>query len=855
MADRVKQESDATNRFQARAAGGLTPFVGREEEIGLLLERWDEAKNDEGQVVLLSGEPGIGKSRIVQSFQERLRGEVRNRLLYFCAPYHQHTVFHPVIDQLERGLRFDRADGAEQKLDKLEAVLNKLGLPVTELASVLAALLSLAVGERYPRLDLGPEQLRRKTLEALLAYPPAMAAQYPVLMVFEDAHWSDPSTLEFLGLMVERIRSIRALLVLTYRPEFECPWEDDAGITSLNLKSLSRRASAEIVASVTGNRALPGEVFDQILAKTDGVPLFIEELTRVVLAGSLLRAAGNRFDLSGPLPHLAIPSTLQESLMARLDHLGPIKRLAQVGATIGRDFSYELLAAVSDSPDSELKDALGQLVQSGLVFQRGRPPQQTYMFKHALVQATAYETLPHAERRQTHARIATVLEQRFPQKAESHPELFAHHYREAALPQSAIPYAVRAGDVAAGRYAVVEARARYQAALEMAQSMSPSEDASRSQIQAILKIATVAMNRQHFESDLTNLQHARTLAEEIDDQPSLCQIHYWIGRTYYVIGNFELGVECAERSLQLAESLGGDDEVTSGPVNLLARLHCLRGEPRKAVDYGARSVEQMHKLGNRLEEAAVSGVLAFGYAAHGRFAQAFEAADHGVQVAKDLDHLPTLAASFHFRGVVKGWHGELQSSVANFEEVLAISAKSGDIFRRYLAHGWRGEACLLADSFELAKADLMQCLALGDEIGTSFHRGAFEAFLAKVRLLEGDVEGALETADRALAFATEPAQAWSRSIALRIQAEVLLAADPLAVDEAEDAIRAAIDIQERQECRCDLAWSRLALGHILVAKADTESAKEAFSTAARLFEEMSIARGREKAGTALATLG
>ncbi len=806
----VREESGVRDRFEATVRRGLTPLVGREEEISLLLRRWEQAKDSEGQVVLLSGESGLGKSRILRGFQEHLQSEPRNRVLYYCSPYHRDTPFYPVIDQLQRGLRFEKTDSVAQKLDKLDSVLRNLGLPAANLAPLLANLLSLPTAERYPPIVLSPEDTKKKTLEASVTVIAAMASQQPVLMVVEDLHWIDPSTLELLNLLVEHSQSMRLLLVNTFRPDFEPPWGDQPHISPIALKRLSRKESETLITKVAGGKALPAEVLDQIMGRTDGVPLFVEELTKTVLESELLKDAGDRFVLSGPLQPLAIPASLQDSLMARLDRLAPVKEVAQLAATLGRTFSYELLAAVARRAESALEDALSQLIDAELLYRRGLSAELTYEFKHAMVQDVAYNSLLRSKRHQLHKEIADILEERFPDTVEANPELLAHHLREAAMPERAIPYALRAGDAAAARYARAEATAHYQAALDMARSLPPSENASESQIRAVLKLANVASNRQQFERDLKNLEYARSLAEKINDKHLLCQILYWIGRTNYVLGQFDLGVEYADKSLQIAEALGGDDEVTADPVNLLARIHCLRGEPREASKFAARNVEQMHRVGNRVEEAAIAGVLAFAHGLHGRFAQAMEAANRGVEVAQKTEHLPTIAACFMFRAVAHGWRGDVQAATPDFEEAIAVCTKSGDIFRKYLTHGWRGEAHLLADDVASAEADLVECLALGDQIGTSFHRGAFQAFLARVRLQQGDVERALRLSEEALTVATATAQEWSRSIALRIRAEALLAADPPHLSAAEEAVRTAIEIQDERECRCDHAWSQLA---------------------------------------------
>ena len=388
---RVVGERAVGSRFEAAHSDRLTTFVGREHEIGLLLNRWEQAKQGEGQVVLLSGEAGIGKSRISQALRERAAKDPHTRLRYQCSPYHDSTALYPFISQLERAAAFASNDTPEAKLDKLEALLSQATDAVDAAAPLFASLLSVAAGDRYPRLEMTPQQQKERTLEALLDQLLGLAAQQPVCLIFEDAHWVDPTSLEVLGQVIGRVQGVRVLVVITYRPEFSPPWRGYSHITSLALNRLGREQCAAIVGYVTGNKALPDEVLSQILAKTDGFPLFVEELTKTVLESGLLKDVGDSYELAGPLSSLAIPSTLQDSLMARLDRLAPVKDVAQLGAAIGREFSYSLLAAVSPLSDADLHNALDQLVESGLVQRRGAGIEATYIFKHALVRDVAYE--------------------------------------------------------------------------------------------------------------------------------------------------------------------------------------------------------------------------------------------------------------------------------------------------------------------------------------------------------------------------------------------------------------------------------------------------------------------------------
>ena len=405
---RVLGAAETESRFEASHGSALTPLVGRESEISLLLDRWDQAREGEGQVVLLSGEAGIGKSRVTQVLRERVADEPHTRLRYQCSPYYTNSAFYPVILQLERAAGFNRDDAPETKLDKLEAALAQGASDVPAVAPLFAAMLSLPV-DRYPTLDLSPQRQKEKTIAALADQVAGLAASQPVLMIFEDAHWIDPTTLETVGAVIEAIRDHPVLLVISFRPEFESPWGAHGHVTGLTLGRFGRKLGAAMVAKVTGGKALPEDVLDQIVAKADGVPLFVEELTKTVLEAGFLKEAESEYRLDGPLPPLAIPSTLQDSLMARLDRLSPVKEVAQIGACIGRKFSYELIAAISPLRDNELQDALGQLVDSGLIFQRGMAPDATYTFKHALVQDSAYESLLKSRRRHLHERIARSL--------------------------------------------------------------------------------------------------------------------------------------------------------------------------------------------------------------------------------------------------------------------------------------------------------------------------------------------------------------------------------------------------------------------------------------------------------------
>ena len=453
----VEGVSASESRFEAVHAAGLTDLIGREGEIDFLLERQRLAWKGEGQIVLISGEPGIGKSRLAAALAQRVAGEPHTRLRYQCSPYHTNSALHPFITQLERVAGFKADDTSEQRLDKLEALLATGASRIEGAAPLFAALLSIPFGQRYLPLALSPTQQRRRTLTALLDQFEGLARRQPILLMFEDAQWADATSLELLDLTVERVRQLPVLALFTMRPEFEPAWVCLPNVGTLTLGRLERNDVESMVARVTGGRGLPAEVMKQIVAKTDGNPLFVEELTKTVLEAGILVEDAEGYRLDGPLPPLAIPATLQDFLMSRLDRLAPVREIGQIGAAIGRDFSYSLLRAVVGRDEAALQHGLAQLERAELVFRRGEPPDAVYSFKHALVRDAAYESLLKRRRQQLHGQIARALEERFADIVASQPEIAAHHFTEAGLVERAVDYWLKAGQHAARRSANAEA--------------------------------------------------------------------------------------------------------------------------------------------------------------------------------------------------------------------------------------------------------------------------------------------------------------------------------------------------------------------------------------------------------------
>jgi class 3 adenylate cyclase/predicted ATPase len=555
--------SAVESRFEALHASGLTDLVGREEELELLLRRWSRATTGEGQVVLLSGEAGIGKSRLTAALQEHLASEPHTRLRYFCSPQHTNSVLYPIIGQIERAARMAHGDTPKAKLDKLDAVLAKIATSSHD-AALFAELLLLSNDGRYPALELAPQQRRHRTLEALNSQIETIARSNSVLIIFEDAHWADPTSLEVLGRAVDRIESLRALLIVTFRPEFEPPWIGRPHVTTLTINRLGRREIDAMIDSVVGSRLLPASIRQDIIERTDGIPLVIEEMTKAVVEAE---GEGEARQTAATVPSLAVsvPASLHASLMARLDRLGPAKELAQIGAAIGREFSHALLAAVAAKPEPDLRSALDRLVAAGLLFRQGVPPHATYLFKHALVQDAAYGTLLREPRRTLHARIAETLESQFGDIAERQPELLARHCTEAGLTEKAAGQWGKAGQRSLERSALIEATEQLTRALGQIATLPSTPALRRAQIKLQVALITPLMHVKGYAAPEAKaaVERARVLIEEaqaLGEPPEnplvLFSVLYGFWAVNYVASNGDLIRDLSAQFLALAEKQG-----------------------------------------------------------------------------------------------------------------------------------------------------------------------------------------------------------------------------------------------------------------------------------------------------------
>jgi class 3 adenylate cyclase/predicted ATPase len=839
----VLRPSGAESRFAARQAAGLTPLVGREHEIALLFDRWEQAKEGEGQVVLMCGEPGIGKSRIIRELRQRLGSEPCTMLAHNCSPYHVNTALYPLIDRLERQAGLNRADPPARQLDKLEALIASAFEDAQEVAPLLADLLSIPFNGRYPPLALTPARQKALTLRALVKQLVGLARR-PVLVLFEDAHWSDATSRELLEHFINQVRTIPALLVISFRPEFTPPWGRESHVAELPLQRLSRRRGAALAQEVAGGKAMPPEILDQIVAKTDGIPLFVEELTKTLLESGLLRLEGDHFVLTGPLPPLAIPATLHDSLMARLDRMAPVKEVAQIGAAIGREFPYDLLAAVAPLPDEQLQQALRQLVAAELIFARGTPPEATYSFKHALVQEAAHGSLLRGRRQQLHARIAAVLEQRFPAMPESQPELLAHHYTQAGLVQPAIEYWRKAGQRASARSAPTEAVGHFTKGLELLSSLTAIPERHRQELdlQTALGGALIAARGYSAPETGQAFARARELCAQIDDPGQLFPVLF--GRWLFHLLRAELAItrEVADEMLRLAQEQADSaglviaHRVTGTSLFWLGRFAEARAHLEQALTlYEPGRHSQLAHLYNFDPRVIGLDFLSLALYALGYPEQAQARSEQALAEAKQLSNLVTLAVVLQHACMIHQFLGDHRSVGQRAEELWSLATGQG--FPFWVAHASFLRAWAEAQGGQ-GDQEIMQLHGHIDAIRSS---GAvlivpyYLALLAEIHGKRGDIVGALNLLTEALVLVDQTGECWFGAELHRLRGELLWATGEQ--DPAEAALRTAVALARDQHAKSWELRAAASLGRLCRAKGRSVEARELLAPVCEWFTE------------------
>ena len=828
------------SRFDAFHTTGLTELVGRQQELELLLRRWSKAVAGEGQVVLLSGEPGIGKSRLTAALLERLSTEPHTRLRYFCSPQHTDSALYPIITQLERAAGFAHDDKAQAKLEKLDALLSQSFTPPQDRA-LFAELLSLRSDDLYPKLDLTPQQRRQRTFEALTTQIVSLAEQRPVLMTFEDIHWIDPTSLEALGRGIDRIKSVGVLLVITHRAEFEPPWLGRPYVTAVSLNRLGKREIVAMIDLVAGNHALPQTTRQDIIERTDGIPLFVEEMTRAMLEAKSEGEARQTVAAVQPSA-LGVPASLHASLMARLDRLGPAKEIAQVGAAIGREFSHALLAAVVRKPEADLQPALDSLTKVGLLFRQGVPPHATYLFKHALVQDAAYGTLLREQRRRLHARIAETLENRFAEVAEARPEVLARHCTEAGLIEKAAGLWGKAGLRSLERSALIEAAEQLRRAIDQIASLPPTPALRREQIKLQVALLNPLGHVKGWAALETKaaVERARLLIEEAggvgetsEDPLLLFSVLYSFWVANLVAFNGDAVRELATQFLGVANKQGA-----TGPRMIGHRLTGMSLLCTGDIADGQVHLDRAIALYNAAEHRLLATrfgqdvrVAALSYRAWALWLLGYpEAAvddvDQALKSGRESGPAATLMHALSNTSFVLVGCGNYGRSNALMDELIDLAEEKGSALWKPYAIIVQGCVSALNGDASKATRTIPSGVAALRTAGSTFWMPSLLSYLAKAYADLSQPEEAWRCINDALTILETTKETWSEAEVRRIAGDIALKSPEPNAAKAEAFFEHALAVARQQQAKSWELRAAMSLARLWRDQGKPEQARE-----------------------------
>jgi class 3 adenylate cyclase/predicted ATPase len=782
---RAIHESAARTRLEAATGGRLTPLVGREAEAQVLIDRWTRVEEGTGQVVLISGEPGIGKSRLIRMLEEHVAVEPSAWLTACqCSPYHQATALFPFIELLERVvLRFGRDDPPRVRSDKLEGWLVQYGFDVGQVHPLLGSLLGLPPDPRYPPPPVTPERQKQLTIEALVSALERRASEQLVLFVIEDVHWADPTTLDALAVLVQRVPAGRLMAVITYRPDARPDLADRPGATELVLGRLEAGDSSEIVARLTDGMTLPDEVRRQIIDRTDGIPLFVEELTKTVLESGLLRAAGDHYELAAPLPPMAIPTTLSGSLTARLDRLGDAKPVAQLAAVIGREFGVDLLQAVAAEEGDRLGDRIDRLVETGLLEARGAPGDVRYAFKHALIQEAAYQSLLRSQRREDHARVAQALLERFRDTSDGRPETIAYHLTEAGRPAEAIPHWVAAGQEAMARSANLEAGSHLSTALQQLATLPESPERAGQELGLlVLSAVPLTLTRGWASPEVgERYERASQLVDEVGEAPQLFPTRVGLLTYYLVRGQMEAAYDLGVRDLELAERFGDPDLLVEAELDRGTTSYYL-GRTREALAHLDRAAELYDVPAHHPHVFMYGkdpGAVAFVHRAGalwllGRPDSGLVSADAGRALAGQWFH----PFSALWAGVGQAFSHQVRGDAAAVAEVAGwiVSESVEQVFPNWLAQGqvFLGWALTKLGEVDKGLGMMRDGLGLWEMTGAALFQTYLLSLLADGQRVDGRFDEAMETVAQALDHADRTEERFWEAELYRLRGELRL---------------------------------------------------------------------------------
>lgn len=832
---RVVGPSAAVDRFESATHGGVTPLVGREQEIGLLVDRWQLARGGSGQIALLVGEPGIGKSRTMRALRERLAAEVEVVLQYQCSPYATNSALHPVIDHLERAFRFERDDSAAVKCSKLESRMVDEWSGSRHDCHLIARALGIPCDEHYGAMRITPQRQKEDTLRVLVETVLQIARRNATLLLFEDAHWADPTTIELLDLLIRRCGDVPILVLISFRPEFQPAWSGPH-ITTLPVTRLVRAQSVGLVAKLTRGRPMPPDLIDHIVEKTDGVPLFIEELTRAVLESGMVVDVGGRFEYAGTVDRITVPSTLRDSLMARLDRLIPVKEIAQIGAVVGREFSYELVAAISPMPEPRLTDALDRLVQSALVFRRGDGPDAVYTFKHALVQDAAYDSLLKAKRQELHARIAEAIRAGQPAVLDTQPELLAHHYTAAGALSTAVPLWRRAGELALGRMALTEAIAHLERGLSINATLEAGleRDALELDIRSVLGTAWMALRGWPAQEVPDALEPARQLARTLRRGDQMLSISFGLWANVLVRGRIADSLALAHEAIDEAVESGDDGLLIVAHMEAMVSEFWL-GRFTAANSHGQEILARYDVDAHRhvVTRTNFDPKTAYGlYASHWVWMLGFP--DRAARICDEKDeHARSLGHAFNLgfaltTGVqVFEYRGEPDRALARVEEAERIGREGSIPFvSEVLAQMMRGMAYLRAGRWRESVDQIEHGIRMWHGHGANIWNPYARALQAEALALCGDLDGALTLVGDSITQIRRPGWEERSHLAEVLRIEAWMRRQQGYLERAEALLHESLDVARSQAAKSWELRTATTLAELLSDRGDRGAARD-----------------------------
>ena len=823
-------------RLEVSVERGLTELVGRERELAVLHECLARVRAGRGQVVGLVGEPGVGKSRLLYEFRQSLERERVTWLEGHCVAYGQTTPYLPILGMLRTNFQIDEDDNPLQVQEKLRQGIHRLDPALDGILPFLGDVFGLpGTNEALKHLD--PKDKRQKTFEAIRTLTVAGSQQRLHVLILEDLHWIDPISEDYLAFLTASLAGVPVLLLTTQRPGYTVRWADKTYYTQIALDLLGERETETLVAVLLGTRHLPSDLVRFVRDKAEGNPLFVEEITASLLERGMLLRRNGEVLWAGSAP-VDFPATIQDIIRARIDRLEePVKRTVQAAAAIGREFGLRLLTRIAEVA-ADVQHHLEILTRAELIHETRFFPELEYIFKHAVTQDVAYHSLLAKRRKDLHGAIGRAVEDLYSDRLDEHAPILAYHYARSEHQEKAIEYALRAGDLAARLYANAEATTYYEQALAMARALPPSPEAQCCEIDAALKLAAVGMTRQHIERDQRNVERARVLAEQLQDQSRLAEALYWLGRLQYVLGDPAKAIAYAGRSLEIADRLG-DERLAAPPVNLIARGYW-RSDPPKARRMIERSVEQMARLGHKGEEATALGFAAMLFATAGEFDRALAYADRGLALAQQIQNPLAEAAAYMYRGTLHDQRGEYAGAIADYERARRVADGAGDLFRVYIVKFWESRAHTRAGDANRARILAEEGFALAERIGTRFVLAHGKVSFAECLLALGELDEACRVSREAILLSEESGDGFGAALAHRALAESLIRLHP-SDSQWQRELLEAIRLQEDAEAQPELARSHLSYARLLKAASEPQQARAHLAQAIDMFRRMGMA--------------